>query len=273
MTHPLKLCVAGANGRMGRTLVRLIAEDDNLVLTGATTRSDDPDLGRDVGLLAGGDEQGLSLTDDIEASVAEADGVVDFTMPQAMLLHGRAAAAHDKFLVSGTTGIDGLVLTALHSLATRMPVLHAGNFSLGVAVLSAAVEQAARILGPDYDVEIIDTHHRHKVDAPSGTALMLGEAAARAVGKPLDDIATRGRDGITGAREAGTIGFSAVRGGSVIGAHDVVFAGPSERLVFSHIAEDRSLFARGALKAAQWLAGRPPGLYSVSDMVLPEKSG
>ncbi|MGF1453948.1 MAG: 4-hydroxy-tetrahydrodipicolinate reductase [Alphaproteobacteria bacterium] len=266
---PLRFCLAGANGRMGRTLLRLIAERDDMVVTAATTRADDPDLGKDAGTVAGLPPLDLPLTADIADAVATCDGILDFTTPQATLLHGREGAARGRFMVSGTTGIDGLAMAALEALAKRMPIFHTGNFSVGIAVLARAVEAAVRELGPGFDVEVIDYHHRHKVDSPSGTALMLGEAAARARDVELGSAAIRGRDGQTGARPDGGIGFAGIRGGSIIGQHDVVLAGPAERLVFSHMAEDRSLFAEGALRAARWLADQPPGLYGMSDLFSP----
>ncbi len=267
---PLRLCIAGANGRMGHTLLHLLSEQDDLTVTAATTKPDDPDLGRDAGASAGLAPMDLPLTADIAAAVETCDGIIDFSNPQATLLHGREAAAQGRFLVSGTTGIDGLAMAALEALGKRMAIFHTGNFSVGIAVLARAVEAATRALGPDFDVEIVDYHHRHKVDSPSGTALMLGEAAARARDVALNDAAQRGRDGITGPRPDGAIGFAGIRGGSIIGQHDVVLAGPGERLVLSHMADDRSLFAEGALRAARWLAGRPPGLYGMSDMLSAE---
>ncbi|KAA5602949.1 4-hydroxy-tetrahydrodipicolinate reductase [Blastochloris sulfoviridis] len=263
----LRLVVVGAGGRMGRALIRAIEEADGVTLAGALERPGSPALGRDAGVLAGLPALGVPVLDDPQAAFEGADGVLDFTAPESSVLHAGLAADAGLFHVIGTTGLSAEDEAALAAAAERTVLVKSGNMSLGVNLLAALVKRAAATLGPDFDIEIVEMHHRMKVDAPSGTALLLGRAAAEGRGVDLDERAVRGRDGITGARHAGDIGFAALRGGTVVGDHDVIFAGTSERLVLGHKAEDRMIFARGALRAAQWARGKAPGLYSMADVL------
>ena len=263
----MRLVVTGASGRMGRMLVAAVQATPGVVLSAALARPGSAALGQDAGTLAGLGPIGVTVTDDpLEAFVA-ADGVLDFTLPEATthfaMLAAQARIAH----IIGTTGLDAAHLARLDAAARHAPLVRSGNMSLGVNLLAALVRRAARVLGTEWDIEIAEMHHRRKIDAPSGTALLLGEAAAEGRGTSLAEVAVRGRDGITGAREPGTIGFAALRGGTVVGDHAVVFAGEGERIELNHRAEDRSLFARGAVKAALWARGRRPGLYSMADVL------
>ena len=263
----MRLVVTGAGGRMGRMLVAAVQATPGVMLSAALARAGSPALGRDAGMLAGLGPIGVPVTEDpLEAFVA-ADGVLDFTLPDATVHFAMLAAQARIAHVIGTTGLVAADLARLEAAARHAPLVRSGNMSLGVNLLAALVRRAARTLGTEWDIEIAEMHHRGKVDAPSGTALLLGEAAAEGRGTSLAEAAVRGRDGITGAREAGTIGFAALRGGTVVGEHSVVFAGDGERIELNHRAEDRSLFARGAVKAALWARGRRPGLYSMADVL------
>ena len=263
----MRLVVAGAGGRMGRMLVKAILATEGFVLSAALERPGSELLGQDAGILAGVGPVGVTLSSDPLAAVVEADGIVDFTTPAVTVslsvLAAQARVAH----VVGTTGLSQSDIERLAAAGHHAPVVRSGNMSLGVNLLAALVRDTAQRLGPEWDIEILDMHHRLKVDAPSGTALLLGEAAATGRDIALEDHAVRERDGITGARVPGAIGFQALRGGTVVGDHRVVFAGPGERIELSHVAEDRSLFAHGALKAAVWARGRKPGLYSMADVL------
>ncbi|WP_245496686.1 4-hydroxy-tetrahydrodipicolinate reductase [Lichenibacterium ramalinae] len=263
----MRLVVTGAGGRMGRMLVAAVQATPGVMLSAALARAGSPALGQDAGMLAGLGPIGVPVTEDpLEAFVA-ADGVLDFTLPDATVHFAMLAAQARIAHVIGTTGLVAADLARLEAAARHAPLVRSGNMSLGVNLLAALVRRAARTLGTEWDIEIAEMHHRGKVDAPSGTALLLGEAAAEGRGTSLAEAAVRGRDGITGAREAGTIGFAALRGGTVVGEHSVVFAGDGERIELNHRAEDRSLFARGAVKAALWARGRRPGLYSMADVL------
>ena len=263
----MRLVVTGAGGRMGRMLVAAVQATPGVTLSAALERSGSPVLGADAGTLAGLGPIGVPVSEDALAALVGADGVLDFTNPAATdhfaMLAAQARIAH----VVGTTGLDEADLAKLEAASRHAPIVRSGNMSLGVNLLAALVRRAARALGTDWDIEIVETHHRMKVDAPSGTALLLGEAAAEGRGVGLGANAVRGRDGITGARAPGTIGFASLRGGTVVGDHAVVFAGDGERLELAHRAEDRSLFARGAVRAALWARGRRPGLYSMADVL------
>lgn len=264
----MRLVVVGAGGRMGRTLIRAIHETPGAEVVGAVERKDSPLLRQDAGTLAGIGPLGVTIVDDPLAAFAKADGVLDFTTPAATIeFAGYAAQARIAHII-GTTGCSVEDDAKIAAAARHATIVKSGNMSLGVNLLAALVEQAARALdAADFDIEIVEMHHKHKVDAPSGTAILLGEAAAAGRDVVLSDCSVRGRDGITGAREDGTIGFASLRGGSVVGDHSVILAGAGERLVLSHHAEDRGLFARGAVKAALWANGRKPGLYSMRDVL------
>ena len=267
MTERTGVAVAGVSGRMGRMLVAALDTHPRLRLAAALERPGHDWAGGDLGVMLGGAARGLTVTDDPAAALAAAQVVIDFTLPDATAALAGVAAAQGCAMVIGTTGFTADQITALNRAAERVPVLRAGNMSLGVNLLVALTRKVAASLGPDYDIEVVEAHHRAKIDAPSGTALMLGEAAAEGRGVTLDAAAIRGRDGITGARPEGGIGFAVIRGGDVVGEHDVIFAGPGERLVLRHLASDRGLFARGALSAAEWVTGRAPGAYDMTDVL------
>ncbi len=251
---------------MGKTLVAAIAQSDDLALTGALESKGHPDLGADAGALAGVGTLGIGLTSDALAAIAEAQALIDFTNPAVSVeLAGLAAQARIVDVI-GTTGCSAEDDEKIRAAARHAVIVKSGNMSLGVNLLAALVKQAAKAL-PDYDVEIVEMHHRMKVDAPSGTALLLGHAAAAGRDIPLENNAVRARDGHTGARETGAIGFAALRCGTVVGEHRVILAGPHERVELSHVAEDRSIFANGALAAARWGQGKKPGLYTMADVL------
>lgn len=267
MADRIGVAVAGVSGRMGRMLVQALAGSDRLALAAALERPGHGWAGQDLGTAMGGAPLGLAVAGDAAAALADAQVVIDFTAPAASLALARAAARSGTAMVIGTTGFAAAELAELAACAHDIPIVRAGNMSLGVNLMVALTRKVAAALGPDYDIEVIEAHHRMKVDAPSGTALMLGQAAAEGRGVALDMAALRGRDGITGARPAGGIGFAVVRGGDIVGEHDVLFAGPGERLSLRHVASDRMLFARGALAAAAWVAGRAPGEYDMMDVL------
>ncbi|GLH77642.1 4-hydroxy-tetrahydrodipicolinate reductase [Bradyrhizobium sp. SSBR45G] len=263
----MRLIVAGAGGRMGRALVRAIAETDRAVLVGALEAPGSELIGKDSGVLAGLPANGIKLSGDLWTMSAEADGILDFTVPAATIANVAIAAERGLVHVVGTTGLSSSDDAVIKSVTKRAIVVQSGNMSLGVNLLAALVRQVAKSLDANFDIEILEMHHKHKVDAPSGTALMLGRAAAEGRGIVLEQHSARGRDGITGARRPGDIGFASLRGGTAAGDHSVIFAGPSERLVLSHQAEDRMIFAQGALKAALWAHGKPPGYYTLDDVL------
>ncbi len=263
----LKLAVLGAAGRMGNAVLACLAESDEMRLVGAVSEPGDPLLGSDAGDSARLGTLGVALSADPDSALDEADVAIDFTLPAALEANLAAAEASGTALVIGTTGLSDAQMEMLARAAERIPIVYARNMSVGVNVFMDLVARAASALGQSYDVEIAEAHHRFKVDAPSGTALALGEQIAAATGRSLDDVAVRVRDGQTGPRNAGEIGFSVIRGGNIVGEHTVLFAGPEEQLRFTHTAADRKTFARGALLAAQWAAGRPPGLYSMADVL------
>jgi 4-hydroxy-tetrahydrodipicolinate reductase len=263
----MRLVVVGAAGRMGRMLIRAIDQAQGCTLVAAIERPGSAALGDDAGILAGLPASGVKVTGDAAAAFALADGVLDFTAPDATIAFARLAAEAGILHVVGTTGLEPRHLAELAETAKRTPIIRSGNMSLGVNLLAALVRKVAATLGTDWDIEIVEMHHRMKVDAPSGTAVLLGEAAAEGRAVDLAKARVAGRDGITGAREPGTIGFAALRGGTVIGDHKVIFAGSGERLELAHVAEDRSLFAQGAVKAALWGRGREARLYSMADVL------
>lgn len=263
----MRLVVVGAAGRMGRMLVKTIHETPGATLCGAIEHAGSIALGQDAGLLAGIGETGVKIVDDPLPVFAKAEGVLDFTSPEATTHFSELAAQARIVHVVGTTGLAAADMGRLEAAARHAVVIQSGNMSLGVNLLAALARKVAATLGEEFDIEVVEMHHRNKVDAPSGTALLLGEAAAQGRGIALADHSERGRDGITGARKPGAIGFAALRGGTVVGEHSVVFAGPYERIVLSHLAEDRSLFSRGALRAALWGRGRKPGLYGMDDVL------
>lgn len=261
------IVVTGASGRMGRMLLAGIAASDRVRLVGALERPGHPWVGQDAGLAMGGAALGVAVTDDALPAFAVAQAVVDFTAPEATVGFAALAAQARCVHVIGTTGLSAAHLDAIGRAAHHAVIVRAGNMSLGVNLLVGLARQVAATLGEDWDIEIVEAHHRRKVDAPSGTALMLGEAAAAGRGAGLDALREPARDGMTGPRRAGGIGFSAVRGGDIVGEHDVIFAGDGERVVLRHVATDRAIFARGALRAALWGQGRKPGHYDMADVL------
>ncbi len=263
----MRIGIIGCAGRMGRTLLREALTTEGVSLAGGVEHEGHPALGVDLGLLAGQEAIGAVADSDLPALLGRADAVIEFSNPEATLANAQRAAAAGCAHVIGTTGLAAADAARLREIAGRIPIVWAPNMSQGVNLLLGLVEQVARALDPSFDIEIVEMHHRHKVDAPSGTALALGEAAARGRGQPLEALAERGRDGITGARKTGAIGFAALRGGDVVGDHSVILAGEGERLVLSHIATDRRIYARGALRAALWTDGRSPGLYGMADVL------
>ncbi|CAM4082371.1 4-hydroxy-tetrahydrodipicolinate reductase [Palleronia rufa] len=263
----MRIAITGVSGRMGQMLVRAVDEADAATLAAALERPGHDWLGRDLGQAMGGTDRGIKVTDDPAAALADADTVIDFTAPLATVALARTAAEAGVAHVIGTTGFTNAQIAAIDAAAETAVIVRAGNMSLGVNLLTSLVRRVAASLGADYDIEVVEAHHRMKVDAPSGTALMLGEAAAEGRGVALDTVADRGRDGITGARDTGAIGFHAIRGGDIIGTHDVIFAGSGEVITLSHRATDRALFARGAVRAALWTAGRAPGHYDMVNVL------
>jgi 4-hydroxy-tetrahydrodipicolinate reductase len=263
----MRLIVAGAGGRMGRTLIHAIAATDGVVLAGAVESPGAAVIGRDAGELAGLGKNGVPVVTDAEPLIAKADGLIDFTAPAASITFAELAARHGRVHVIGTTGCSKEDEALIADAAKRAIIVKSGNMSLGVNVLAALVKRVARTLDPAFDIEILEMHHNKKVDAPSGTALLLGQAAAAGRGTDLAQHAVKSRDGHTGARVAGDIGFAVLRGGTVVGDHSAIFAGPGERLELTHRAEDRIIFARGALTAALWGRAQKPGLYSMADVL------
>ena len=263
----LNVAMLGASGRMGRTIVPLITESTDLRLSGALSAPDDTAIGQDAGVLAGRAPAAVEITSDLQRALDGAQVAIDFTLPAASLANARACLERQVALVIGTTGHNEAARAELARIAQAIPLVMAPNMSLGVNLLFKLAELAARALDDGYDAEIFEAHHRNKVDAPSGTALGLGRAVAQGRGTTLEKAAVYARHGATGARTPGTIGFSVVRGGDIVGDHRVIFAGPGEQIELVHHAQDRSGFARGALAAARWVAGRPPGLYSMLDVL------
>ena len=262
----IKIVVAGATGRMGQTLLRAIAESQDFILHGALERAGHPDLGNDAGTLAGLKPMNVALSDDPLMALKDTQALVDFTTPQFSVALAALAAQARIVHVLGTTGLSANDDEKIRAAARHAVIVKSGNMSLGVNLLAAFAKQAAKTL-PGFDIEIVEMHHRKKVDAPSGTAFLLGRAAAEGRNISLDNSAVKSRDGHTGPREEETIGFASLRGGTVVGEHDVIFAGPGERVVLRHVAEDRSSFATGALTAAKWGQDKKPGLYAMADVL------
>lgn len=261
------IVVTGASGRMGQMLIRTILASDKARLAGCVERPGTAWIGHDVGEAMGGAPLGVVVTDDPLEAFARAQAVIDFTTPAATVQFAALAAQARAVHVIGTTGLEPEHLRAISMAAHHAVIVRAGNMSLGVNLLVRMTRLVAEALDADWDIEVVEAHHRMKVDAPSGTALMLGEAAAAGRGVALDTVRDAGRDGITGARTRGDIGFASVRGGDVVGEHDVIFAGEGERIVLRHVATDRAIFARGALRAALWGQSQKPGDYDMTDVL------
>ncbi len=268
MTTLPRIVITGASGRMGQMLVRTVTgAADKATLSACLERTGHPWVGQDVGVAMGGSPLGITVTDDPLEAFATAQAVIDFTAPAASVDFANLAAQARVVHVLGTTGLEPAHLARLRLAAQHAVIVRAGNMSLGVNLLIGLTRRVAAALDADWDIEVVEAHHRRKVDAPSGTALMLGQAAADGRGVDLDAVSDRGRDGQTGARVAGHIGFAAVRGGDIVGEHDVIFAADGERIILRHIATDRAIFARGALRAALWGQDREPGEYDMLDVL------
>lgn len=262
----MKIAIAGASGRMGRMLIEAVLNDSDAQLVGALDRADSPFLGQDAGAFLG-KETGVRLTADLDAVFAQADYLIDFTRPEGAMAHIEAALRHDVKLVIGTTGFTAEQKAGLQAAAGKIGIVFAANMSVGVNVTLKLLEFAAKHFSHGYDIEIIEAHHRHKVDAPSGTALMMGEAVAGALGRSLDDCAVYGRHGVTGERDPSSIGFAAVRGGDIVGDHTVLFAGIGERIEITHKSSSRVSYAQGALRAVRFLSARGAGLFDMQDVL------
>ena len=267
MTNTPGIVITGGSGRMGQMLINQVTASDHCNLVGVLERTGHPWVGRDIGEAMGGAAIGITVTDDALEAFAKAQAVIDFTGPEATVAFAGLAAQARAVHVIGTTGLSDDDLQAINAASRHAVIVRAGNMSLGVNLLVKLTEKVAAALDADFDIEIIEAHHNQKVDAPSGTALMLGQAAAAGRGVDLVDVRDSGRDGITGARKRGDIGFTAIRGGDIVGDHDVLFAAMGEQITLRHRATDRAVFARGALKAALWGQDKPPGEYDMMDVL------
>jgi len=263
---PIRYAIAGSAGRMGRTLIEAVLKAPDAQLAAALEHPDSPFVGADAGALVGS-PCGVAIASDIEAALAQADCLIDFTRPEGTLAHLAACRRRAVHLVIGTTGFAPAQKAAIAAAAGEIPIVMAANFAVGVNLVFKLLDTAARILGEDFDVEIVEAHHRHKVDAPSGTALRMGEVIAAALGRELRDCAVYGREGLTGERQRTTIGFATVRGGDIVGDHTALFAGTGERVEISHKAGSRMPFAMGALRAARFARGRANGLFDMQDVL------
>ncbi|MFT5220474.1 MAG: 4-hydroxy-tetrahydrodipicolinate reductase [Planctomycetota bacterium] len=260
-----RIAIAGAAGRMGRNLIAACSESDALELSLALDRADSPALGQDSGVLAGLDANGILLSDKLDAG--QFDLLIDFTHPSATSRHIDFCLAQGKKLVIGTTGCDQQLITKMEQASETIAIVHAPNMSVGVNLCLQLLQTAAAVLGDSVDIEVIEAHHRNKVDAPSGTALKMGQVIAETLGRDLDDCAVYGREGQTGVRDRKTIGFESIRAGDIVGDHTVLFAGDGERIEITHKASDRMIYARGAIRAGKWLEQKSSGLYSMSDVL------
>ncbi|HTN96437.1 MAG TPA: 4-hydroxy-tetrahydrodipicolinate reductase [Nordella sp.] len=263
----MKIAIAGAGGRMGRVLTRIVHETEGLEIAGGIEPKGSASVGADMGELAGIGPLGIKITDEPLPLFTRIEGLIDFTVPKATLALVELSAQARIVHVIGTTGIDKEGEEKIRAAARHARIVKSGNMSLGVNLLAALVRKVAQSLGPDFDIEVLEMHHKHKIDAPSGTALLLGQAAAEGRKLELAKSSVRSRDGHTGARPEGHIGFATLRGGSVVGEHTVMFAGPDERIELTHKAASRDLFARGAVRAAVWAQDKKPGLYSMADIL------
>ncbi len=263
----MRIAVLGCAGRMGRANLEAVLAHPELALAAGVEAPGNPAVGQDLGGLVGSDPLGRDVTDDAAAALTGADAAIAFSTPAATVAHARLAAERGCALVVGTTGLELDDEAALAEAAQHIPIVYAANMSLGVNLLLALVESAARALDPAFDIEVLDLHHSRKVDAPSGTALALGRAAAEGRGVELGAVEDRARDGVTGPRAQGRIGFAVLRGGDVVGDHTVLFCGQGERLELTHRATDRGIYSQGAVKAALWTRNRPPGLYGMVDVL------
>ena len=263
----VSVSLPGGSGRMGKTLIGLIIENEKYDLVSATCLPGEDEEGLDIGLLAGKTKIAKELTSDTSSLFRNSDVLIDFTVPEAAMLHAQKCYENDMSVVIGTTGLDASQEKELLSLSKKIPIVYSANFSIGVTLLSNLVSNATKVLGKEWDVEILEMHHKHKIDAPSGTALMLGKSVSDARNQVLSDVKATSRDGIVGKRNSEEIGFAVLRGGDVVGEHSVLFCNEGERIELVHKASNRSIFASGALRAAHWSATAKPGLYSLSDVL------
>jgi len=262
-----KIALVGVGGRMGRALIDACHHAEDVSLAAALVRAGSPLVGQDAGIVAGIGHIGVPISHDMLGACRDFDVLIDFTSPNAVAEHIRLCRENGRGIVIGTTGLNHAQKALMEEAASDIPIVFAPNMSVGVNVVLNLLRQAAEVLGDDYDIEIIEAHHRHKVDAPSGTALRMGEVIAETTGRDLEKCAVYGREGITGARDAKTIGFATVRGGDIVGDHTVLFAGIGERVEITHKASSRMTFAKGAVRAAAWLSGQPAGLYDMQDVL------
>jgi len=266
MNSPIQIAIAGSSGRMGRMLIEAVANTDDCVLSGALDVASSPALGQDAAAFLGR-PSGVAITSDLAKGLAGARVLIDFTRPEGTLAHLAACREHGVAAVIGTTGFSDAQKAEIAEHARHIGIMMAPNMSVGVNVVMKLLDMAARALNQGYDIEIIEAHHRHKVDAPSGTALKMGEVVADALGRNLQECAVYGREGVTGERDPSTIGFATVRGGDIIGDHTVLFAGTGERIEISHKSSSRATYAQGSLRAARFLASRGPGLFDMNDVL------
>ncbi len=264
---PTRIGIVGAAGRMGRHLIEATLQHPDLALGAAVERKGSGFVGADAGELAGQGRQGVAITDDLAAALGAIDVLIDFTIPEATVTNARACAENGVAMVIGTTGLTDEQKAEINTAAARVGVVFAANYSVGVTLSLKLIDMAARVLGDDYDVEVVEAHHRHKIDAPSGTALRMGEVLAEALGRDLKQCAVFGREGRTGERDSKTIGFETIRGGDVVGDHTVMYLGIGERLEITHKASSRMTFAKGAIRSAAWITGQPTGLYDMEDVL------
>ncbi|GIK25250.1 MAG: 4-hydroxy-tetrahydrodipicolinate reductase [Rhodocyclales bacterium] len=262
----MKIAIAGSSGRMGRTLIEAVLSAGDMQLVAALEHADSPFLGKDAGELAGA-SCGVSITDDFDTALAQADCLIDFTRPAGTLAHLASCHKRGVAMVIGTTGLETEQKLVIQDASHSIPIVFAPNMAVGVNLVFKLLDTAARVLSQGYDIEVIEAHHRHKVDAPSGTALRMGEVVAEALGRDLSKCAVYGREGVTGERDPSTIGFATVRGGDIVGDHTVLFAGTGERVEITHKAASRMPYALGSLRAARFLKGRKSGLYDMQDVL------
>jgi len=263
----MRVAIIGASGRMGKNLIDAVNQTDGLTVSAAIERPDSSLVGADAGELAGVGKLGVSVVDDLEAVVDDFDVLIDFTTPETTVNNLKICSEHNKKIVIGTTGFDDAGLTAIDAAAEKIAVIFAANFSVGVNLCLKLLKQAAEVLNDGYDIEVIEGHHRHKVDAPSGTALRMGEVVAETLGRDLKKCAVYGREGITGARDPETIGFATVRAGDIVGDHTVLFATEGERVEITHKASSRMAFAKGAAHSCKWIASKDKGLFDMQDVL------
>lgn len=267
MSEPVRIAITGIAGRMGRMLAEAVAQRDDAVLSAAVERPGSSVIGADAGEVTGLGRNGIVIADDLADVLDAIDVVIDFTAPAATLSHLELCRGEQVPIVIGTTGFDAVQRATLDEIASQLPLVCAANYSVGVTLSLRLLELAARVLGDSVDIEVIEAHHRHKVDAPSGTALRMGEVLAETLGRDLDEVAVYGREGQTGPRDRRTIGFETIRGGDIVGEHTVLFAGEGERIEISHKASSRMTFASGAVRAATWIVSQPSGRYDMNDVL------